>query len=128
MTPHARLKRAREAAGYKSAGEAARALGVARATYAQHESGRRQFGPAKAEQYATFFSGYRIVDYFLCLNLTIPEREVLAALIFDTTNTPHHFSDAPSEIAETYRTTADTVYRAFGLSGPPEREKALEPA
>jgi len=54
-SPADRLKRAREAAGYASASSAAEAIGVAPATYAQHENGTRGFPATKADRYARFF-------------------------------------------------------------------------
>lgn len=50
-----RLRQAREKAGYTSANQAAEALGISRATYAQHENGLRGFPAARAERYARFF-------------------------------------------------------------------------
>ena len=46
-----RLKEARERAGYESATDAAKDLGVSKDTYIQHESGIRGF-KARAEDYA----------------------------------------------------------------------------
>ncbi len=58
MTPHERVKFARIAAGYSTATEAARAMGVKPSTYIHHENGRA--GLARAGQrYAQFFR----VDY-----------------------------------------------------------------
>lgn len=50
-----RLKAAREAAGYETAKAAAEAMGVAVATYLQHENGTRGFPASKADRYASFF-------------------------------------------------------------------------
>lgn len=50
-----RLKQAREKAGYTSAQMAATAMGVAPATYAQHENGLRGFPASRAERYGRFF-------------------------------------------------------------------------
>lgn len=47
-----RLKASREAAGYKSASEAARALSVPIGTYTNHENGGRGFKLAAAQTYA----------------------------------------------------------------------------
>lgn len=54
-TPAQRLKAAREAAGYETAKQAAEAMGVAVATYLQHENGTRGVPAARAERYARFF-------------------------------------------------------------------------
>jgi transcriptional regulator with XRE-family HTH domain len=50
-----RLKRAREAAGFTSAREAALAMDLSYDTYAQHESGIRGYPAKKAEIYARRF-------------------------------------------------------------------------
>lgn len=50
-----RLRQARERAGYPSANAAADAMGVPKATYAQHENGIRGFPASKADRYARFF-------------------------------------------------------------------------
>lgn len=50
-----RLKRAREKSGYESAKSAAEAMGVAVATYIQHENGTRGYPAGRAERYARFF-------------------------------------------------------------------------
>lgn len=55
MEAHDRLKAARIEAGYKSASDAARALGVVESTYAGHENGARALRPRTAEQYARKF-------------------------------------------------------------------------
>lgn len=52
--PHERLQQARALAGYKSATDAADALGVARPTYYGHENGSRGFLD-DASRYAKFF-------------------------------------------------------------------------
>lgn len=50
-----RLKQAREKAGYTSAAQAADAMGVSAATYAQHENGIRGYPAPRAERYGKFF-------------------------------------------------------------------------
>jgi len=50
-----RLRQARVAAGFDSAGDAAAALGVSAATYRQHENGTRGYPASKAEHYARRF-------------------------------------------------------------------------
>jgi len=50
-----RLREAREAAGFLSAKDAARALRLADSTYTQHENATRGFPVAKARRYAVFF-------------------------------------------------------------------------
>lgn len=54
----ARLRKAREMAGFKTAAEAARALRIAYPTYAAHEGGERGFA-RQVVRYAGFFK----VDY-----------------------------------------------------------------
>lgn len=54
-TPPERLREARTAAGFLSALAAATAMGVAPATYVQHENGHRNFSAERAERYARFF-------------------------------------------------------------------------
>jgi DNA-binding XRE family transcriptional regulator len=55
MTPNERLKIARAAAGYKSAVDAADALGMPRSTYIGHENGLRGFPAKRAASYAKKF-------------------------------------------------------------------------
>jgi transcriptional regulator with XRE-family HTH domain len=55
MDIHERLKMARAKAGYVGPAEAARALGVNRITYSQHESGIRGINKSNAARYARFF-------------------------------------------------------------------------
>lgn len=52
---HTRLKTARELAGYASAAEAARALGIVEASYFAHENGSRGLRPQVAAKYAERF-------------------------------------------------------------------------
>src|SRR5262245_7853924 len=52
--PHHRLRFAREQAGYASASDAARAMGVEEPTYLGHENGSRGLSRA-AQRYAKFF-------------------------------------------------------------------------
>lgn len=52
MDMSTRLRRARQAAGYDTAADAARALGMKPPTYAGHENGSRRFGPEEAALYA----------------------------------------------------------------------------
>lgn len=54
MQPHERLKEAREKAGFETAADAAAAMGIASATYSQHENGLRGF-KARAADYAARF-------------------------------------------------------------------------
>lgn len=49
-----RLKFAREKAGYETASDAARAMGVTESTYLGHEGGNRGFA-SRAPRYARFF-------------------------------------------------------------------------
>lgn len=53
--PHDRLRRAREAAGYRRAADAANEKGWTYSTYAGHENGSRAFSPAVANTYARAF-------------------------------------------------------------------------
>lgn len=55
-SPGARLRQSRIAAGYKTATEAAAALGMSRDTYLQHENGQRDYDDAKATAYAKAFA------------------------------------------------------------------------
>jgi SOS-response transcriptional repressor LexA len=50
-----KLIQARKDAGYDTAADAARAMGVPEPTYSGHENGNRGFGRAKAVKYAKFF-------------------------------------------------------------------------
>ena len=52
--PHERLVKAREAAGYASAADAARAMGVGLSTYYNHENGSRKLS-VPGPRYARFF-------------------------------------------------------------------------
>lgn len=54
-TPNARLRIAREKAGYATATDAAEALGISRSTYIGHENGHRGFPAKKAPLYARRF-------------------------------------------------------------------------
>lgn len=53
-SPHERLRKAREEAGYQSASDAARAMGVGETAYYNHENGWRGLSRG-AERYARFF-------------------------------------------------------------------------
>jgi len=55
MTPNARLRGARAAAGFPTAIAAADALGVPRSTYIGHENGHRGFPAKRAPDYARAF-------------------------------------------------------------------------
>ena len=55
MTMGDRLKQARIKSGYASAAQAAEAMGVSSATYAQHENGLRGFPASRAQRYGRFF-------------------------------------------------------------------------
>jgi hypothetical protein len=54
-TPGERLRRAREAAGFPTASQAARAVKAPVVTYIQHENDTRTYSPAKAAAYAEVF-------------------------------------------------------------------------
>ena len=60
---HNRLKELREKNGYKSAKEAADAMGVNLSTYTQHENGTRQPGRDMIQKYAAFF--HSTADYIV---------------------------------------------------------------
>src|SRR5689334_24958978 len=53
-SPHQRLRRAREHAGFMRASDAARAMGIEEPTYLGHENGSRGLSRA-APRYARFF-------------------------------------------------------------------------
>lgn len=53
--PHTRLRKAREQAGFKSAADAARQIGMNIVTYTAHENGTRAFDRRAAANYATKF-------------------------------------------------------------------------
>lgn len=55
MTPHVRLRQARESRHYKSAAQAAEAMGVPYGTYSGHENGGRGIKRDDILKYATFF-------------------------------------------------------------------------
>lgn len=55
IEPFERLRKAREEAGYSSASEAARRLGVPYQTYVAHENGNRAFSSDLARKYASAF-------------------------------------------------------------------------
>jgi hypothetical protein len=55
MTAGDRLRAAREAAGHRSARQAASVLGVGYSTYLGHENGQNDFAPAQARKYADAF-------------------------------------------------------------------------
>lgn len=113
-----RLRQARARAGFRSARAAARALGVAESTYGQHERGERAFSLAQAERYSAFFHAAKLIHHFKNNGLELPEREVLAALIFDTINTPGRWATAPEDLRVSYRTAVDAVAAACGLTIP----------
>jgi DNA-binding XRE family transcriptional regulator len=54
-SPSTRLTKIRRRAGYETALDAAKAIGVNYTTYAQHENGTREISKAKAPRYARFF-------------------------------------------------------------------------
>ena len=70
-----RLKQARERSGYSSAKAAAEAMGVAVATYIQHENGVRGFPAPRAERYGRFF---RVAPEWLLYGRTKGDVEVQA--------------------------------------------------
>lgn len=53
--PAHRLKNAREQRGYRTAKDAAEAMGVPVSTYSLHEAGGRGYGRDRAKEYASFF-------------------------------------------------------------------------
>jgi SOS-response transcriptional repressor LexA len=55
LKSHERLRRAREAAGFRSAIDVARALGIPAQTYYSHESGRNHLSLEVAQRYAELF-------------------------------------------------------------------------
>lgn len=86
-TPNARLRKAREAAGFDTAVDAADALGVPRSTYIGHENGHRGFPAKKAPLYARRF---KVSEEWLLYGKgdqaasdadPIPSAEVLAQMV-----------------------------------------------
>jgi len=79
-TPHQRLQTARKRAGFETAADAARALGVHPATYTSHENGIRGFRTQQAEHYARRFgvalewllTGNDIALHSVHAQLTVP--------------------------------------------------------
>jgi len=63
MDKHERLREERKKAGFASAADAARALGVGVSTYRHHENGTRDFESEEAAQYAKRFRSS--TDYLL---------------------------------------------------------------
>lgn len=75
--PYERLERARELAGYESASDAARALGIREPTYLAHENGSRGFAK-RAVRYARFFK----VSYeWLMTGRGEPRRQSVDAIL-----------------------------------------------
>lgn len=54
--PHDRLKRTREARGYRSAGDAALAMNIREASYRHHENGTRGMTQDRAKLYGRFYN------------------------------------------------------------------------
>lgn len=77
-TPHERLKAARQAAGYATATDAARAMGVSKDTYQQHERGNRAYDHETAIVYARKF---RTSPEHLLFNRGPSQVEPLARII-----------------------------------------------
>lgn len=87
-TKHDRLKQAREARHFRSAAEAAKALGVPYGTYSGHESGTRGFKDDEAQRYADFFrvsvgwliagEGFSIplISWVSAGELALPDHEI----------------------------------------------------
>lgn len=55
MTASDRLRQARQAAGFKTVGEAAESLGLSAGTYGGHEAGTRKYDDDRAQHYARRF-------------------------------------------------------------------------
>jgi SOS-response transcriptional repressor LexA len=71
-SPAARLRDARKRAGYRSATQAAKALGVVVTTYRTHENGDRALLPDAASHYGKSFS---VSPAWLLYGMTAPESE-----------------------------------------------------
>lgn len=82
---HGRLALAREHAGFKSARQAAQAMGWVYATYASHESGLRDFPQKVAEKYARAF---RVAPEFLMFGTNPPEWAQVNVVRLATNPTP----------------------------------------
>lgn len=64
MSMGERLKTARIAAGFKTAREAADAMGVSKSTYTAHENGQNEFRVAEAKEYARKFNASPVTIMF----------------------------------------------------------------
>lgn len=101
-TPDERLRWARLKLGnYRSASDAARAMGVAPPTYLGHENGSRGLTPEVAERYAKFF---RVAPEWLLLNRGSPRSSVAPPsrekILADLRGDNPEQSDAPSTAQE----------------------------
>lgn len=106
MELHERLTLAREQAGYKSAREAADALGVPYGTYAGHENGASGFRADKGELYARRFKvrfEWLMRGTGPMADLATKYREVLT--IFDSLppELQESYADVLRKLAEPYR-------------------------
>ena len=88
--PSDRLKLLREAAGYQSAAEAARAMGVKVTSYSHHENGRRKLTVPSATAYARFFDVsppvllYGMISHRIGATVRVAGSIGLGAVIVDT--------------------------------------------
>lgn len=90
MEKNERLQFARKKAGFETASEAARALGISTQTYAAHENGSRSFKEGSARKYARRFG----VDVtWLIFGKGSPEeREMIDEKFFPATDLPEHIN------------------------------------
>ncbi|MEL6280919.1 MAG: helix-turn-helix transcriptional regulator, partial [Pseudomonadota bacterium] len=87
-----RLKAARLGAGYKTAADAARALGVAEQTYFAHESGRRGLRSDALERYA---EGFGVSKEWLLFGEDRPREPAIQAAVRED---PTEWQGSPTDI------------------------------
>jgi transcriptional regulator with XRE-family HTH domain len=80
MSINSRLREARKLAGFETASDAARALGIPVATYGGHEDGNRGFKARSGERYAQFF---RVSFEWLMTGRGEPRRKSRDAVTYD---------------------------------------------
>jgi transcriptional regulator with XRE-family HTH domain len=130
MTASERLRELRTRAGFPSARQAAQAMGVALATYTQHENGQRAFTADQALDYAAFFIGLELVREREAQGLEPRSHDHLAATLHVVDWTSHGSPDRPRwadrtpEAKEPYRKAVDAVFRHLGVALPLERQEA----
>lgn len=105
---HARLKEARERAGYRSASEAARHFGWKDSTYRHHENGTRGIKPPDMQQYSR---AYRVPMDWLVLGKK-PGTSIIP-LVGDV---------GPGGVVQLSRETGNVE----GIQGPPDLKNGAE--